>query len=580
MLKSTPSSDPYGRDPRFRDLRNFVCHIWRHIIGRDPSPLQYEYCYFLQHGGTKQFLSAYRGYGKSFLAVAYAVWILYWEPNKKILMVSASQTFANELSTFAFQCIRSVPGLDFLDCQGKERHSKVSFDVGPAIPDKQPSVKSIGVGGQLTGNRADVLISDDVETTANSDTQAAREKLANAIKEYAAIIKPGGQIVYLGTPQSESSIYNLLPGRGYTVRLWPIVYPDAGLAASQKDVLAPSILEALESGANPGDPTDPTRFNELAVAERRAEYGKTGFALQFQLDTSLANADRFPLKLRDLMVIDCSGPMGPEALAWSNAPQNEIKHIEAKGLDGDRLFAPIIPEGTRFSPWTSAMMFVDPSGTGRDETGYAVVKYLNGNLFVAECTGLAGGYSDTVLAALAQAAKRHAVSKIVVEANWGDGMFERLLQPHVLKVHPCAIEGLKVSQQKEMRILDTLEPVFGQHRIAVDPRVFEGDGHRSGGISEQQAHRYLLAYQLTRLTRERGALAQDDRVDALSGAVGLWTEALSQDRVAAQARARERLKEQELKDFMDGVLGRPPSPVSRGSLRHNRALGYRPRPSR
>ncbi len=39
------------------------------------------------------------------------------------------------------------------------------FDVAPAVPDISPSVKSVGITGQITGSRADVLYVDDVEVT-------------------------------------------------------------------------------------------------------------------------------------------------------------------------------------------------------------------------------------------------------------------------------------------------------------------------------------------------------------------------------------------------------------------------------
>lgn len=567
--------DPFNRDERFRDFRVFLCHVWRHVIGKDPSPLQYEYAHHLQHGGSKLFLAAYRGFGKSFIAVAYAVWTLYWNPDKKIVLVSASQGFSKDLSTFAFQIIRAVPGLAFLSCEGRERHSKIAFDVGPAVPDKQPSVVALGITGQITGNRGDVIIADDVEVPNNSDTQAAREKLALAVQEFAAVIKPRGQIVYLGTPQNESSIYTLLPERGYTVVLWPIVYPDEALANVQRHQLAPSILQDLAAGAAPGDPTDPTRFDVLSIAERRGEYGATGFALQFQLNTALANVDRYPLKLRDLIITDCSGPTGPESLQWTGAPQQELRDMEARGLDGDRFFGPLLPDKVRYSPWQGVALFVDPSGTGKDETAYSIVKHLNGNLFLAEQVGLPGGYTDAVMVAIAEAAKRHQVNRIVDESNFGDGMFGRLLQPHLARIYPCGIEELRVTGQKELRILDTLEPVVQQHRLAVDRTVFERDNHRAGTLPELQARRYTLAYQMTRITRERGCLAVDDRIDSVAGAVGLWVESMAKNVDLEKVRADRRQQERELRDFLDGTWDRAPDRGYRSGLRHNRAISMR-----
>ena len=46
-----------------------------------------------------------------------------------------------------------------------------------------------------------------------------------------------------------------------------------------------------------GEPTDPNRFSEFDLLEREANYGRSGFALQFMLDTRLSDAKRYPLKV-------------------------------------------------------------------------------------------------------------------------------------------------------------------------------------------------------------------------------------------------------------------------------------------
>lgn len=566
------SADPFNRDARFRDFRNFLFHCWTSLGYPPPTEMQYDFAEYLQNGPERCFLGAYRGFGKSWITVAFAIWSLYWNPDANVVMVSASQTHAASLSTFAFQLIRDVPGLSFLSCEGRDRHSKIQFDVGPARPNKQASVVALGITGQLAGNRADLVIPDDVEIPNNSLTQGQREILAERIKEFDAVVKPGGRIAYLGTPQSEASIYNLLASRGYAIRLWPVEYPDESLAAVQGEQLSPLIREKLAQGAKPGDPTD--RFDALTIAKKKASYGTTGFALQFKLNTSLADVDRYPLKLRDLVIMDVPNDVGPEKVIWTNAPQNQL-NLAAVGLNGDRFFGPILPEKVQWSPWQGTVMFIDPAGTGSDETGYAIVKHLNGILYCVECTGLAGGYSDPTLIALAGAAKRHGVNRIVVESNFGDGMYERLLQPHVAKVHPCSIEGIKVSKQKELRILDVLEPVINQHRLVMSPSIFERDAYRSGSLSVEQGPRYMLAYQITRITREKGSLAHDDRLDALAGAVACWTDAMAKDVDRSAQSARDALFQRDLETFVraatDQEIKRPRTWITTNSaISHRR----------
>jgi hypothetical protein len=71
-------------------------------------------------------------------------------------------------------------------------------------------VKSAGLTGQITGSRADYIIADDIEVPKNSFTHVLRERTAELVKEFDAILKPGGRVVYLGTPQVEASLYNKL----------------------------------------------------------------------------------------------------------------------------------------------------------------------------------------------------------------------------------------------------------------------------------------------------------------------------------------------------------------------------------
>src|SRR5690606_12617436 len=107
---------------------------------------------------------------------------------------------------------------------------------------------------QLTGSRADVLIADDIEVPKNSITHTLRERLAELVKEFDAVLKPGGRVVYLGTPQVESSLYRRLPERGYTIRVWPAEIPqNPDIYAG---ALAPMVLRRIEKGWPPGSPMD------------------------------------------------------------------------------------------------------------------------------------------------------------------------------------------------------------------------------------------------------------------------------------------------------------------------------------
>ena len=207
------------------DFRVFLTLVWRHLNLPDPTPIQLDIALYLQHGPRRKIIEAFRGVGKSWITAAYVVWKLRQNPNLKFMVLSASKDRADNFTTFCLRLINEIPILQCLIPRADQRCSKLSFDVGPARADHAPSVTSKGIFSQITGGRADEIIADDVEVMNNSFTQAMRDKLSEAVKEFDAILKPGGIITYLGTPQTELSLYNQLPDRGYAVRVWPARYP-------------------------------------------------------------------------------------------------------------------------------------------------------------------------------------------------------------------------------------------------------------------------------------------------------------------------------------------------------------------
>lgn len=530
--------------------------VWKHLGLPEPTPVQYDIANYLQNGPRRSVIEAFRGVGKSWITSAFVCWLILNNPQLKILVVSASKERADAFSTFVKRLINEIPMLQHLKPQDGQRDSVIAFDVGPATPDHSPSVKSVGITGQITGSRADILIADDVEVPNNSSTQMMRDKLSEAVKEFDAILKPGGRILYLGTPQTEMSLYNQLPERGYEVRIWPALYPELSQVIKYQGKLAPMITKALEADAqNAGMPTDPRRFDEADLMERKSSYGKAGFALQFQLDTSLSDADRYPLKVSDLIIQHLGPTMGHLKLAWAAAPELCINDIPNVALTGDRFYRPMW-HSDDMSEYTGAVMSIDPSGRGKDETGYACVKALAGNLFLTEAGGITGGYEIETLEALAYAAKRNQVKYIVIEANFGDGMFTQLLKPVLARIYPCTVEEVKHSTQKEARIIDTLEPVMSSHRLIVDQRVIQKDFDTAKDI------KYSLFYQLTRITRDRGALIHDDRLDALAIAVNYWVESMARDNNKAASEIKSVAIDRELKKFMGHVLGSKPKTTS------------------
>ena len=509
------------------DFRIFIYIVWKMIGLPDPTPIQYDIANTLQNLPNDRFIvEGFRGVAKSFITCAYTAWTLWRDPQKKVEIVSASKDRADANAIFIKRIIYTLPFLAHLKARPDQRDQQNLFDVGPAVPDISPSIKSVGISGQLTGSRADLLIADDVEVANNSGTQTQRDKLNEAVKEFDAIIKPKGQIVYLGTPQNEMSLYNELQQRGYKCRIWTVLYPES---LSERefygDRLAKIIADKYDENPDlyAGKPTDPRRFDEEEIYKRRLSYGKAGFALQFMLNTNLSDQEKYPLKVQDLMIANLSLDEANLKWYWSNDRQLRINDLPCVALKGDYFYEPQGRSNEVFE-YTGTVMAVDPSGRGKDETSYAVVKYLNGYLFVLEVGGTREGYSDSTLRQLANKAKIYGVNEIVVEGNFGDGMFSKLFAPVINAIHPCRITEVKNYAQKEARIIDTLEPVMMRHKLIIHKQVILDDYQ-----VYENAPAYSLIYQMTRLSRDRGALAHDDRLDALCMAVAYWLAVMDRD---------------------------------------------------
>ncbi len=555
-------------DPVLLDFRNFMYLVWKHLSLPDPTPVQYDIAAFLQEGPKRSIIEAFRGVGKSWITSAFVCWQLLRDPQLKILVVSASKTRSDDFSTFTKRLIAEMPLLVHLKARNGQRDSNISFDVGPSRPDHSPSVKSVGITGQLTGSRADIIIADDVEVVGNSLTQTMRDKLSSLVKEFDAIIKPleSSRIIYLGTPQTEMTLYGQLTSRGYNLRVWPARYPQAKNMLRYSDTMSPMLVEMLsgdptlvEQCGGRGAPTDPVRFDDLDLVEREASYGRSGFAMQFMLDPSYSDSDKFPLKLADLVVLDCDVKMAPIKVVWGSSPELARNDLPSVGLAGDRLYRPMWIAKENFNQYTGVVMSIDPSGRGGDELAYAIVAFLNGYLFVLRARGLKGGYGEDNLTALAMEAKKYGVNQVIIESNFGDGMFTQLLSPFLGRIHPCAIEEVHNSIQKERRIIDTLEPVMNQHRLIMDSKVIADDFENYNEYPGENAVRYQLFYQLTRITRDKGSLSKDDRLDALAIAVGYWSDVMDKDTLRIIEDHREVAMQMELSKFIEGVTGLDPT---------------------
>jgi len=536
-----------------QDFKIFLQALWSQLDLPSPTRAQYSIADYLQYGPKRLQIQAFRGVGKSWITGAFVLWTLFNNPEKKIMIISASKERADNMSIFLQKLIIETPWLSHLRPKSDDaRWSRISFDVN-CSPHQAPSVKSVGITGQLTGSRADLMILDDIEVPGNSMTEMMREKLLQLCTEAESILTPkaDSRIMYLGTPQTTFTVYRKLAERNYRPFVWPARYPRK--LSPYEGLIAPQLQEDLDSGAEGWDVTDPDRFGHDELLEREAAMGRSNFMLQFMLDTSLSDAEKFPLKFQDLIITSVNPTQAPDSVVWCSDPRNVLKDLPTVGLPGDYFYSPMQLQG-EWSAYDETICSVDPSGRGTDETAATYISQKNGFLYVHEVRAYRDGYSDNTLLDILRGCKKYGVSKLVIETNFGDGIVAELFKKHLqqTKQH-IGVEEVRATIRKEERIIDSLEPIMNQHRLIIDKSVVEWDYASNKDEAPEKRLLYMLFYQMSRMCREKFAIRHDDRLDSLAQGVKYFTDAMG---ISAQEVVNQRKKD-DWNDLLEGFLDNP-----------------------
>lgn len=561
----------------------FLYDVMTTLLGFECSDIQLDIAEWLEEGPKYRMVQAQRGQAKTTITAAYAVWRLIHDPTTRILIVSAGGDMATEIANWVIQI---VMGMDILEClrpdrSAGDRVSVKAFDIHYELkgPEKSPSIACVGITSNMQGKRADVLIADDVESSKNSQTELQRERLRHLTKDFTSICS-NGDIIYLGTPQSIDSVYNGLLGRGYAIRIWPGRYPTFKEQKNYGRALAPLIADrvdrdpSLREGGGPsgtrGQAVDPVILPEDALIKKEIDQGAAYFQLQHMLDTRLMDEDRFPLKPSSLVFMHVAKRSTPLEFHFQRDPAFKISMPADWPLEES--FFRAASFGNEFAPFSGTHMYVDPAGGGQngDETAYAVTKFCAGRVYLVDLGAVKGGLEEPSLDALTDIAVKWAPTQIDIERNFGNGALSSVWTPKLLKRHRCHIEDVWETGQKELRIIDTLEPVIGSNRLVVDEELLAKDWSECQKYPAEKRSSFSLFYQLARITRDRDSLMHDDRLDALAGTVRHWVAHLKQDTDKAVAKA----KKDNYRAMMQDPLGNGrPVPGYKGMYGLNKPLG-------
>lgn len=553
----------------YKSFADFYYDVSTEVLGFECTDIQLDIADYLEHGNLYRMIQAQRGQAKTTITACYAVWRLIHNPRARILVISAGDTMAMQISHYIIQIIMNMPELECLrpDTSAGDRAATKAFDVHHTLRgyDKSPSVACLGITANMQGFRADVLIADDIESKKNSQTATQREKLNDLTKDFMSI-NSTGDIIYLGTPQNNDSVYNSLPGRGFQIRIWPGRYPTAEELPNYREYLAPLILQrltddpSLQIGGGPtltrGKPIDPVMLGEEVLTAKEIDQGKAYFQLQHMLDTKLMDEDRYPLKSRDLVFMHVAPERTSIQINWGRYADRRL--AVPQGFPLQEEYYEGKPDGDEYGFFTGTNMYVDPSGGGAngDEIAYAVTKFLAGRIYLVASGGVPGGYAPSTLKSMTDVAIKWKPKIIQIEENYGKGAFQHIWTPILNKElakigHKCGIEEVWETGQKELRIIDILEPIISSNRLVIDPAIIQQDWASVQKYAVEKRSTYSLFFQLARLTRDKGSLIHDDRLDALASCCRYWVQALALDAEKVAAR----IKNENYSRLMNNPLG-------------------------
>ena len=532
----------------YRYFPTFVEDAMTELWGFKCTSIHKDIADFMSKGIQLSMVQAQRSQAKSTLAALLCVWTWIFNPKCRVLIISAGEDVAGQIANLVKQIVENWDILAVLRAdRGKDRTSALAYDIHWLLKgiEKSPSLSAMGITGNLQGRRADLLIADDIESSKNSATQLMRSQLEHLTKDFTSICQ-NGQVLYLGTPQSSDSIYRSLKQRGYTIRIYPGRYPTREQEALYEGNLAPLLIRRMKENKRlrtgggldgmMGQPIDPDFITEDMLIQKQLEQGDSYFQLQFMLNTELSDKLRFPLKARNLIVMDVLKNKAPGDISWLPAPNNRV-------FEGKDLYRPFNMSEEMFA-YEGKMMFIDPAGTGGDETVCTVSYLLHGYVFIPKMLTVQGGYSPRVFQEIAETACDYGVQFIEIEENMDKGSFGIMLRP-VLATE-CKSRGMKLihvegmieTTNKQKRIIDTLEPIMGKHKLVIDPQVFLDNDDDILKYPAAERKNYDLLFQMTHSTFQRNCLVHDDKIDSLCGAVRKWLQRLAVDSKERVAKKR------------------------------------------
>lgn len=384
-------------------------------------------------------LMAFRNSGKSTIVGLFCAWTLYQEASTRILVMAADHALAKKMVRNVKRIIEQHPLTKGLKPNRLDQWAADQFTINREQELRDPSMLAKGIGANITGLRADLIICDDVEVPRNCDTALKRMDLREKLEELDYILTPQGMQLYIGTPHTFYTIYQVAPDKSK-----PEVEP---FLLNFKKLELPILNKQNHSAW-------PERFSLEKIASLRLRSGENKFLSQMMLQ---------PVNFRDSL-------LNPERLVAYNA---ELACSFANGREVLRLGEKRL---------LSASCWWDPSfaaKSGDNSVIACVFTDENGRFWLHDLEYIrVDGAADDNIASMqcekvADFLERNHLPSIRVEANGIGKFLPGILKQalHRRKIKAAVLEMYSTSN-KAMRILEAFEVLLAEKALNVHQKIW------------------------------------------------------------------------------------------------------------
>lgn len=444
-------------------------------------------------------LMAFRNSGKSTIVGLFCAWLLWRWPNLRIMVLAADHALAKKMVRNVKRIIERHPLTQGLKPKRRDSWASDQFTVNRPGELRDPSMLARGMGGNITGSRADIIVCDDVEVPNTCDTAPKRTDLRARLAELDYVLVPGGMQLYVGTPHTFYTIYADAPR------------PEVGETRPFLDGFHRLELPLLDGD---GHSAWPERFPADKIAAIRRRTGPNKFASQMMLK---------PVNIAD-------GRLDPDRL---HLYDGDLDYQESNGTASLSLMGRTL---------VSASCFWDPA--------YGAPGRGDGSVVACVFTDDAGHYwlhriqwletdpaapddeATQQCAAVARFLGDLHLPSVRVETNGVGKFLPGLLRKAIAEAGlRCAVVEVSSSRNKDLRIIEAFDAVLAAGALSAHRSVWNtpfiaemrewlpGTGGRDDGLDAVAG---CLAAEPVRLSRVPSATARRPGGWRPGGANG-WT---------------------------------------------------------